>query len=65
MQDNNRKDKEQNLRTQEEIVARLRNYYNSLDHVKDIQRINVLKQAALELSWVLGEESNIKFGVRK
>ncbi len=53
------------MRTPEEIVSRLRNYQKNLDRLRDAQRINVIKQAILELSWVLGEESNIKFGAKK
>ena len=49
------------MRKSEEVYKRLRNYESNLDRVRDIQRKQVIKQAILELSWILGEESNIKF----
>jgi len=53
------------MRTDQEIMNRLRTYENNLNHVKDIPRINVIKQAIIELSWVLGEESNHKFNCER
>jgi len=49
------------MRSPEEIIKRLKNYESNLDRIRDIQGKNVIKQAILELSWVLGEEPNIKF----
>lgn len=49
------------MRKSEEVYKRLRTYESNLDRVRDIQRKQVIKQAILELSWILGEESNIKF----
>ena len=53
------------MRNEEEIVKRLRNYEKNISNIKDIQRINVLKQGIIELSWVLGEESNNKFNTER
>jgi len=49
------------MRTNEEIYKRLKTYESNLERIKDFQRKNVIKQAIIELSWVLGEESNIRF----
>jgi len=49
------------MRTKEEIYKQLKTYEANLDRVKDFQRKQVIKQAIIELSWVLGEEYNYKF----
>ena len=51
------------MRTEEEIIKRLAIYETNLKlaRKRNIDSTEVIKQAILELSWVLGEESNIKF----
>lgn len=53
------------MRSLDEIIGRLRNYESNLDRVRDIQRKLVIKQAIIELSWVLGESSNLKYGEKR
>ena len=53
------------MRSEEEIVKRLRNYEKNISSIKDTQRINILKQWIIELSWVLSEESNNKFNTER
>jgi len=51
------------MRTEEEIIKRLAVYETNLHLAKKrhIESSEIIKQAIIELSWVLGEEPNIKF----
>jgi hypothetical protein len=54
------------MRTEREIQDRLRNYEKNLDLAKrKREKVESIRQAILELSWVLGEEHNHKFMLRK
>jgi hypothetical protein len=53
------------MREEKEVKERLSNYIANLNIVKNQSAINVIKQAILELSWVLGKESNIIYDERR
>lgn len=48
------------MRNPKEILKRLYNYERNLNNLNLAQK-QIIKQAMLELSWVLGEESNILY----
>jgi hypothetical protein len=48
------------MRNSKEIIKRLNNYEENLDRVNKEAK-QVIKQAIIELSWVMGEEANQKF----
>jgi len=51
------------MRTEQEILKRLAVYMTNQNLAKknNLPAEQIIKQAILELSWVLGEEDNIKF----
>lgn len=52
------------IRDEEDIIKRLRNYKQHLIKIRNDKAKQIIKQAILELSWILGMDSNRTMNIR-